>query len=214
MENESLKIQTQELATAVVQTILNDKEITAHAATFLKEASTTAETQAALLELTMHVLQHPKTLDEAALLAKKLLNSLSQDKEVLLKLSELCAELVAVPSFKAALVQLIAELCKDPDVMQSVTEMLTAVLSQPAITTQTYEVLQTASNEVLQDDEILGQSRNFVANVMGDDLLQREGGTALWKSVLYALQPGVIRVTGACLVCISIAAIRVFLSPY
>jgi hypothetical protein len=40
LENESLKVQTQELAMAVVQTVLNDKEVTAHAATFLKEGTT------------------------------------------------------------------------------------------------------------------------------------------------------------------------------
>lgn len=80
LENESLQIRTQELAMAVVQTVLNDKEITAHAATFLKEASTAPETQQALLELTMHVLQHPKTLTEVYSLFKQLLQQLSEDK--------------------------------------------------------------------------------------------------------------------------------------
>jgi hypothetical protein len=79
LENESLKIQTQELAMAVVQTILNDKEITSHAANFLREASTVSETQAALLQLTLHVLQHPDSLNELQILVKKLLSLLSQD---------------------------------------------------------------------------------------------------------------------------------------
>ena len=35
-----MKIQTQELATAVVHTVLNDKEITAQAITFLRDATT------------------------------------------------------------------------------------------------------------------------------------------------------------------------------
>lgn len=80
LENESLKIQTQELAMAVVQTILNDKEITSHAANFLREASTVSETQAALLQLTLHVLQHPESLHELQILVKKLLGILSEDK--------------------------------------------------------------------------------------------------------------------------------------
>lgn len=81
--NESLKIQTQELAFAVVQTILNDKEITAHAASFLKEASTAQETQLALLELVLHVLQHPQTLVEVKSLAIKLIFQLAGDKVLL-----------------------------------------------------------------------------------------------------------------------------------
>lgn len=80
LENESLKIQTQELATAVVQTILEDKEITNHAATFLKEASTAPETQQALLKLTLHILQHQETLDELTKLSQKLIKNLANDK--------------------------------------------------------------------------------------------------------------------------------------
>lgn len=80
LENESLKIQTQELATAVVQTILEDKDITSHAATFLKEASTAPETQQALLKLTMHILQHKDTMDEVTKIAQKLIKNLANDK--------------------------------------------------------------------------------------------------------------------------------------
>jgi len=80
LENESLKIQTQELATAVVQTILNDKDVTAHAATFLRDASGAQETQEALLKLTLHVLQHPRSIDELSVLVKKVLDFLSTDQ--------------------------------------------------------------------------------------------------------------------------------------
>jgi hypothetical protein len=54
LENESLKIQTQELAMAVVQTVLNDKDVTANAASFLREASSAPETQ----QVSEHVLSH------------------------------------------------------------------------------------------------------------------------------------------------------------
>lgn len=80
LEDESLKIQTQELARAVVQTVLNDKEIAAQAATFLKDASTAPETQQALLKLTIHVLQHPDSLAELTEMIKKIIDHLSTDK--------------------------------------------------------------------------------------------------------------------------------------
>jgi hypothetical protein len=57
LENENLKIQTQELATAVIQTILNDVEVTNQAAKFLQQAAGAPESQEALLRLTLHVLQ-------------------------------------------------------------------------------------------------------------------------------------------------------------
>ena len=80
LENESLKVQTQELAMAVVQTVLNDKEVTAHAASFLREASVVPETQLALLALTLHVLQHPDSLREFSILVKKLIAVVATDK--------------------------------------------------------------------------------------------------------------------------------------
>lgn len=80
LENKELKIQTQELATAVVQTILENKEIASHAAAFLKEASTVPETQQALLKLTLHILQHKETLEELTKLSQRLIKDLANDK--------------------------------------------------------------------------------------------------------------------------------------
>jgi hypothetical protein len=80
LENESLKIQTQELATAVVQTILENKDIASHAAAFLKEASMAPETQQAMLKLTLHILQHKETLDELTKISQKLIKNLANDK--------------------------------------------------------------------------------------------------------------------------------------
>ena len=94
LENESLKVQTQELAMAVVQTVLNDKEVTAHAASFLREASVVPETQQALLALTLHVLQHPDSLKEFSILVKKLIEVVANDKV----LSLVCVSLISVCS--------------------------------------------------------------------------------------------------------------------
>lgn len=87
LEDESLKVQTQELAMAVVQTVLNDKDVTAHAASFLREASVVPETQQALLALTLHVLQHPDSLREMTILVKRLIENLVADKVHLLSSS-------------------------------------------------------------------------------------------------------------------------------
>ena len=80
LENESLKIQTQELAMAVVQTVLNDQETAVHAATFLREAATNAETQKALVNLAIHIVQHRDTLNELIILSKKIIKDLVNDK--------------------------------------------------------------------------------------------------------------------------------------
>ena len=80
LENEALKSQTQELAMAVVQTVLNDSEVNTNAAAFLRGAAAAPETQQALLQLVLHVLQHPESLAEVTVLAKKLIAILATDK--------------------------------------------------------------------------------------------------------------------------------------
>lgn len=80
LEDKSIKIQTQELAMAVVQTVLNDKQVTAQAAAFLREAAQTPETQEALLKLTLHVLQHRDSVEQLTILSKKVIAELSKDK--------------------------------------------------------------------------------------------------------------------------------------
>lgn len=80
LENESVKVQTQELATAVVQTILENQDIVSHAAAFLRDASNTPETQQALQTLTLKILQHEQTLKELTKLSQKLIKNLADDK--------------------------------------------------------------------------------------------------------------------------------------
>ena len=85
----------------------------------------------------------------------------------------------------------------------------------------------------------MDESRDFIATVMGDEMLRREGGDALWSSVQHALKPGLyryfiqryiylpyifmfllitshfyLRITGFTLVCTAFAAMKVLLSPY
>lgn len=82
---------------------------------------------------------------------------------------------MAVPSFKSALVDLVNDLVNDPEVLKGVQELMIKVLGAPPVAEQTLNVLQQSSLQVLEDEEVQAQSRTFLTNVMGDDLLQREG---------------------------------------
>jgi hypothetical protein len=62
--------------------------------------------------------------------------------------------------------------------------------------------------------QIVNQSREFVADVMRDAALQREGGDALWNSVTHALKPGMIRLAGFSIVVASIGLASIVLRPY
>ncbi|KAJ1423706.1 hypothetical protein B484DRAFT_103753 [Ochromonadaceae sp. CCMP2298] len=193
LENESLKVQTQELATAVVNTILEDREITSQAAAFLKKASTAPETQQALLELTLHVLQHPETLEELTNITQKMIKNLADDKDTIADVSRLLGKVLEDPQLQAVLVKVIGVLCKDEALFRAVAQMMAQVFAEQQVVQAGADLLSQSGTEVMRDEQVLQQSRAFVGQVMGDDLLQKEGGNAIWKSITYALQPGIIR---------------------
>ena len=167
LENESLKVQTQELAMAVVNTVLNDKEVTAHAASFLREASVVPETQQALLQLTLYVLQHPDSLKHFTALTKKLISVLAEDKETIAQVAELLTDALQDPKLKAALARLVAELCQDVEVQTMATELTLKVMDQPEVIEATNKLLMASTATVLSNEQIIAQSKGFVADVMG-----------------------------------------------
>ncbi len=84
LEDKTIKIQTQELAVAVVQTVLTDKDVANQAVAFLREASQTKETQDALLKLALHIIQHPDSMVELTKLTKKVIEILADDKVIII----------------------------------------------------------------------------------------------------------------------------------
>lgn len=144
---------------AVVQTILNDKEITAHAAAFLKEASTAAETQQALLKLTLHILQHKDTLKELTVLSKGLISNLTNDREMIKELSAFFIKVVEDRDLKAALAKVLFELCQDPVVYEALVGLVMKVILRPDVVDATKTLLSEATSEVMREDQIMDQSR-------------------------------------------------------
>ena len=144
---------------AVVQTILNDKEITAHAAAFLKEASTAPETQQALLKLTLHILQHKDTLKELTILSKRLLSNLTNDQEIIKELSALFVKVVEDKDLKSALVIVVFDLCQDPVVFQAIMELVMKVIVRADVVEATQSLLSEATSEVMKEEQIMDQSR-------------------------------------------------------
>lgn len=214
LENENLKIQTQELATAVIQTILNDKEVTNQAAKFLQQAAGAPETQEALLKLTQYILSHPDTLKEVTKLVKQLLQELSTDKETAKQLATLLIAALAEPKVQWALSQLVSELLKDPEVVRAVEVLVVELSQKPVVLHATNELLLKSSQAVLTDNQVLSQSQEFVADVMGDDRLQREGGHALINSISHAVRPTFLRMLGVGLVITAVGLVKIVLSPF
>jgi len=142
------------------------------------------------------------------------INTLHDDQETIEKLGTLFASSISEPKVKMALVQLMEELGKDPDVITAIEELASKVILKPEVYDATTTLLGKSTQDILRDDKVIDQSRDFVADVMGDDRLQRKTGTALFNTFSHAISPSVSRCVGAGLVLTALAVIQIALSPF
>ena len=143
-----------------------------------------------------------------------MVHALHDDQETVQKLGILFASSIYEPQVRSALVELISELSKDPDVLTAVEELASKVILKPEVYDATTILLGKSTQDILRDDEVIDQSRVFVADVMGDDRLQRKTGTALFNTFSHAISPAVTRCIGAGLMITAVALIQVALSPF
>lgn len=133
LEDESFKIQTQELARAIVQTILNDKDVTSQAALFLHTASAEPETQQALLALTLHVLQHPDSIIELGKLLGEVIKKLSVDKQTTDSLAILLANALQDAAVYSSLVHVLGVMGNDPAVSRAFSSLLAKICADEQV---------------------------------------------------------------------------------
>jgi len=214
LEDEQLKNQTQALATAVVQTILTDQEVTVQAANFLREASNAPETQEALLALTLHCLRHPDSLDSLSDLVQKLLVRLASDPQARASVVELGSRVCKDEQLLEDLSGLALAVATDESLNSALNEIIMSVLALPEVHAAVTDILRQTACDLLQDVELKGVTQEFITQVVGDTTLQRESGAALYNSITHALTPGTIKMVGAGVIALSVAFIEVMLSGY
>ncbi|CAN0229952.1 unnamed protein product, partial [Discosporangium mesarthrocarpum] len=89
-------------------------------------------------------------------------------------------------------------------ILEAVSDLAGRVMAEEQVRVKLGTMMSASSHKVLEDDTVLLRSKVFVAEVMGDDAVQRSGGDALWNTVQYALQTRLIKVIGFGLLCGSV----------
>eukprot|EP00904_Undaria_pinnatifida_P011892 jgi/Undpi1/7833/HiC_scaffold_23.g10306.m1 len=145
---EALQVQTQELATALVQALLNDHEVVRAGALFLREASTDPETQEALVSLALYILQHPDTLNETHLLVQNLLKTILGDAETVAQLVETALMVLANPRFHHGASQFVVVLGQSEEVYTAVAELSSRILQDPRVLATFITMLTSSSHKV------------------------------------------------------------------
>ena len=214
LKDRKIQSETETLANAVIQQILYDASLTAKFAEFLREASMDVETHTALQNLTLQVLQHPDTVDELRLLARKLVKVISADSDITKDLSILLSKSLDDPVIYKAVVDLLAALVEDKEVVDMINNFLRRVVKEKKLIEATGDFVTETSSAVLKDGQLLQSSKSFVSSIVTDQAISSESSKLIQTSVIKSVTPPLIQATGAAMVAVSLYAMALLIRPY
>jgi hypothetical protein len=133
-ESETIKIQTQELSNAVVQTLLEDSSVASLATQFLHEATVAPATQEALYSLLMRILAHPQSTEEFSAVASDLVLELAADAQVVAAFGQLLGAAAQESIFLESVQDLFIRLGQDASAGPSLQALCRNILTSPHFT--------------------------------------------------------------------------------
>ena len=211
LENEELQARTQELAAAVVRTILNDEDILLKLTNFVKRAAGDAVLRGALVDMAVHIVQHEETLAEVKVLGLRLVDHLLASPQVTEQAGELVQRVWALENVRKATLDVLVELLQDEQVYEATLTLLRRVSEEDAFRDKVKQVLVGASYGVVGDEGVHKAAKNFVHEVVSDSDVQRTGGRSLRATVWYSLEPALGKVMSFGALIGSVLVVRLYL---
>jgi uncharacterized membrane-anchored protein YjiN (DUF445 family) len=145
--------------------------------------------QEAVSQLVTQVIQSPEFKKATSVLLKELWTDLIKDPETTAQVIHLLQYAIQDEQIKEAAIQLVMEVVNDKEVLEELTILLQRLGQEEKVQTATQALLVESAHNALNDPEILDHSMEFATDVVGDDVVQRTAGEALYNTLSYAVRP-------------------------
>ncbi|KAL3810353.1 hypothetical protein ACHAXA_003082 [Cyclostephanos tholiformis] len=122
-------------------------------------------------------------------LVRNIWDDLINDEETHSQLTTLLFTVLQNEKIYSAIKDLLLQLVNDEEVNRELTKLVVKLGDEPDVLAATQQVLTESAHRTMNDPNVLDHSMEFATEVMGDDVVQRTGGDALWNTVGYAVQP-------------------------
>lgn len=122
-------------------------------------------------------------------LVRNIWDDLINDKETTAQLTTLVTTVLENEKIYSAVKALLLQLVNDEEVYRELTTLVVKLGEEQEVLAATQQLLTKSAHRTMNDPNILDHSMEFAAEVVGDDVVQRTGGDALWNTVGYAVQP-------------------------
>ncbi|OQR85230.1 hypothetical protein THRCLA_10731 [Thraustotheca clavata] len=189
LQNENLQIQTQELASQIVQTVLNDPKVLNQALQFIKNLSESEITQTALVNLTSNVLNNPQTMAQVTKLSKQLLLNLLQDPTTLRQFVNLLKNAIADPATRESVIALLEKLMQDENTKARLAHLMSHTFVQEPVKKSVTNTLTNSLHDVMSNPDIQDHAKVFIGGVVRDETVQTQSGEAIWNTMSYVFTP-------------------------
>ncbi|KAG7381531.1 hypothetical protein PHYPSEUDO_005949 [Phytophthora pseudosyringae] len=189
LQDETLRDNSRELASQIVQTVLNDPEVLDQASRFLQRLVVMDSTREALKALAIHTLNDPMTRTQVANLTKHTVAALLEDPKTLRQLVDLLRSTVMDPQAKEALLLLLEQIMRDEQTRANLTQLLAHTFLQDAVKQNVGKTLGESVHDVLSRGDVQNHAKEFVSGVVRDQTVQAQSGDAIWGTFMYALTP-------------------------
>ncbi|KAG4238998.1 hypothetical protein PC116_g12999 [Phytophthora cactorum] len=189
LQDETLRDNTRDLASQIVQTVLNDPKVLDQASRFLQRLVVMESTREALQALVIHTLNDPMTRTQVADLTKHTVAALLEDPKTLRQLVDLLRSTVVDPQAKEALLLLLEQIMRDEQTRANLTQLLAHTFLQDAVKQNVTRTLGDSVHDVLSRRDIQNHAKEFVSGVVRDQTVQAQSGDAIWGTFMYALTP-------------------------
>ncbi|TYZ61104.1 hypothetical protein PybrP1_000396 [[Pythium] brassicae (nom. inval.)] len=190
LQDETLQGQTRELASQIVQTVLNDPNVLQQASQFLQRLVVMDATRDALRGLVVHTLNDPVTLAHVTTLSKRVVATLLADPATRRQVVELLRATLADPSSRQSVLLLLEQLMQDEQTRRSLTQLLGHTVAQDVVKKAVSSTLGEAVHDVLSRVDVQNHAKLFVGTVVKDQTVQAQSGDAIWSTFMYAVTPG------------------------
>ncbi|CAI5710600.1 unnamed protein product [Hyaloperonospora brassicae] len=189
LQDETLRDNTRELASLIVQTVLNDPNVLAQASQFLQRLAAMESTRTAVQTLVVRTLADPMTRVQVAEVSKWTVAAVLEDPNTLRQVVALFRSTVADAQAKESLLLLMQQLMQDEQTRANVARLLAHTLLQDPVQQNVSKTLGDAVHQVLSRGDIQDHAKEFVSSVVRDQTVQVQSGEAMWSTFMYALTP-------------------------
>ena len=149
-----------EISRAVLQDILHDTESINLASNFLMSVLQREDVKVVAIELAMHVLKNPGTLDAVYQLATKTVSNLIQSEDTRSLTLAYLKALILDESTQDACKALVQSICNDPDVRTFLAQSFGELVASSVVTNKAIELGKNVTHEVVNDANIQQETSN------------------------------------------------------